>query len=105
MSVRAWVPWELRQERHCFLSLGRAVCLCVYLLACGGVGVSIGGILHVFGGMGWLRLVGSFKLYVSFAKEPFKRDYILQKRPIITHMKNDVLDGMGWLPLVGSLKS
>jgi len=33
--------------------------------------------------MGWLRLVGSLKLYVSFAKEPYKRDYILQKRPRI----------------------
>ena len=34
--------------------------------------------------MGWLRLVGSFKLCVSFAKEPYNRDDILQKRPIIT---------------------
>jgi len=33
--------------------------------------------------MGWLRLVGSLKLQVSFAKEPYKRDYILQTRPII----------------------
>ena len=33
--------------------------------------------------MGWLRLVGSLKLHVSFAKEPYKRDYILLKRPII----------------------
>ena len=33
--------------------------------------------------MGWLRLVGSLKLQVSFAKEPYKRDYILQKKPII----------------------
>jgi len=33
--------------------------------------------------VGWLRLVGSLKLYVSFAKEPCGRDYILQKRPII----------------------
>jgi len=32
---------------------------------------------------GWLRLVGSFKLQISFAKEPYKRDDILQKRPII----------------------
>jgi len=32
--------------------------------------------------MGWLRLVGSLKLWVAFAKEPYKRDYILQKRPI-----------------------
>jgi len=33
--------------------------------------------------MGWLRIVGSFKLKVSFAKKPCKKDYILQKRPII----------------------
>ena len=33
--------------------------------------------------MGWLRLVSSLKSYVSFAKDPYKRDYILQKRPII----------------------
>jgi len=31
--------------------------------------------------IGWLQAVGSLKLYVSFAKEPYKRDYILQKRP------------------------
>jgi len=30
--------------------------------------------------MGWLRLVGSIKLWVSFAKEFYKRDDILQKR-------------------------
>ena len=33
--------------------------------------------------MGWLRWVGSLKLQISFAKEPYKRDYTLQKRPII----------------------
>jgi len=33
--------------------------------------------------MGWLRLVGSLKVYVSFAKETYKTDDILQKRPII----------------------
>ena len=32
-------------------------------------------------GMGWLRLVGSSKLQVSFAEEPYKRDDILQKSP------------------------
>jgi len=31
--------------------------------------------------MGWPQLVGSMKLWVSFAKEPYKRDDILQKRP------------------------
>jgi len=30
--------------------------------------------------MGWLRLVGSLKGKVSIAKEPYKRDDILQKR-------------------------
>ena len=33
--------------------------------------------------MGCLRLVGPLKFWVSFAKEPYKRDDILQKRPII----------------------
>ena len=33
--------------------------------------------------MGGLHVVGSLKLYVSFAKEPYERDDILQKRPII----------------------
>jgi len=33
--------------------------------------------------MGWLWLVGSLTLLVSFAKVPYKRDDILQKRPII----------------------
>ena len=33
--------------------------------------------------MGWLWLVGWIKLQVSFAKETYKRDNILQKRPII----------------------
>jgi len=33
--------------------------------------------------MGWLRLVGSLKSYVSFVKETYERDDIVQKRPII----------------------
>ena len=42
---------------------------------------------HVSDVMGWLRLVGSLKLHVSFAKEPYTRDNIrdrslLQKSPI-----------------------
>ena len=32
---------------------------------------------------GWLRSVGSIKLQVSLAKETYKRDDILQKRPIL----------------------
>jgi len=33
--------------------------------------------------VGWLRWVGSLKLYVSFAKEPYTRDDLLRKRPIL----------------------
>jgi len=33
--------------------------------------------------MGWLRLIGSLKLQVHFAKEPCKIDGILQERPVI----------------------
>ena len=33
--------------------------------------------------MGWLRLVGSLKLYVSFAKEPYKRDYSAKETSIL----------------------
>jgi len=38
--------------------------------------------------MGWLRVVGSSILQVSFAKETYKRDYILQKRTIISQTAN-----------------
>jgi len=33
--------------------------------------------------MGWLRFVGSLKLQISFAMQPYKIDDILQNRPII----------------------
>jgi len=32
--------------------------------------------------MGWLRSVGSIKLQVSFAKEPYKRDNIVCNRDL-----------------------
>jgi len=73
--------------------------------------------------MGWLRLVGSLKLQVSFEKETYKRDYILQRRPIILGSllivatpyiyvgcylcrfctEISISTAMGWLRLVGSL--
>jgi len=40
--------------------------------------------------MGWLWLVGSTKLWVSFAKGPYKRDYILQMRPICEILQHDL---------------
>ena len=33
--------------------------------------------------MGWPGLVGSLKSQVSLAKEPYKRDDVLQRRPMI----------------------
>jgi len=48
--------------------------------------------------MGWLWLVGSIKLQVSFAKETYKRDDILQKRPIILSILLTVATPY-WLPV------
>ena len=62
------------------------VCMCVYarerVCACvSPLAKSKGG--HVRVSVGWLQSVGSLKVKVSYAKEPYKRDDILQKRPII----------------------
>ena len=48
--------------------------------------------------MGWLRLVGSLKLQVSFAKEPYKTDDILQKRRII--LRSLLIEATPYTPLV-----
>ena len=53
-------------DSHYFL------CICRYALPC-----------QAYVHMGWLRLVRSLKLYVFSAKELYKRDNILQKRPAI----------------------
>ena len=61
--------------------------LAVYLCMCMDVSVSVSVSLcqRVYAcvcqlrGMGWLQLVGSIKLEVSFAKGTYKRDNILQK--------------------------
>jgi len=58
--------------------------------------------------MGWLRLVGSLKLQVSFAKEPYKRACILQMREMKSERFARLMwlqIHMGWLWLAGSLKS
>jgi len=72
-------------------------------------------------GVGWLHVVGSFKLCVSFAKEPYERDDFLLKRPTIygtSYRSHPIANfglphvvnmghpklATGWLWLVGSLK-
>jgi len=68
------------------------VCACVmsdfvYVCVCVRVWVS-GVVLSVFAfaAMGWLRLVGSIKLYASFAEYWLFCRALLQKRPIILSM-------------------
>jgi len=46
------------------------------------------GLFHSAGTFRHLVALGLLKLQVSFAKEPYKRDYILQKRPIILALFN-----------------
>jgi len=46
-------------------------------------GIYMNGAIYRHAHSDTLRLVGSLKILASFAKEPCKRDYILQKRPII----------------------
>jgi len=66
--------WRNVHEHVCDL------CVCVF--------VWVSHVLHkttssYMRSMELLMLVGSIKLWVSFANEPYKGDYILQKRPII----------------------
>jgi len=68
-----------------------AVCVAVCVAACVAVCVAVSvatttcissALAQVKIHLGWLRLVGSINSQVSFAKEPYKRDNILQKTPI-----------------------
>jgi len=56
------------------------MCVCGFRCVCVGSDVYVW--VHRLG-YGVATLVGSLKLHVSFAKEPYKRGYILQKRPVI----------------------
>jgi len=61
------------------LSLSLSLYIYIYIVSEGQI---INGSLTLHGKK-WLRLVGSLKVKVSNAKEPYKRDDILQKRSII----------------------
>ena len=70
---------------YSFLYMCKYTCIFKYVYMCildmyFFVYIYVGGLRAA---MGWLWLVGSIKLWVSFAKEPYKRDDILQKRHII----------------------
>jgi len=54
--------------------------------------------------VGWRWLEGAMKLDIPFAKETYKRDAILQKRPMI-HLRFDCMcSTVGWRWLVGAMK-
>ena len=77
-----WYPhvykWQWIVYMLCQISL--VMCACEKTKVC----VEVGGGAHIFAlAMGWLWSVGSLNLYVSFAKEPYKTDHILQNRPEI----------------------
>ena len=80
MSIHVW-----QYINDAWVFAGDPVCACVRVRVCACVYLYI----HVcvwrceFASMGWLRWVSSLKLQASFAKEPYKRDDILQKRPIV----------------------
>jgi len=78
-----WLAATPASERMLEASVNVNQSCCVYVShgTYGWVMANVDETCHV---MGWLRLVGSLKLYVSFAKEPYKTDYILQKRHIIS---------------------
>ena len=65
------------------------MCICIYIFICRiyrtlkDQWVYVCVCVCVRGTDAMVRLVCSLKLQVPFAKEPYKTDYILQKRPII----------------------
>jgi len=80
-NLRISKEMHVFQKRYTFME--RDIYMCVWYTSC-----DVCDIPHASSSypMGWLRSVGLIKLYVSFANEPYKRDDILQKRPIIPWM-------------------
>ena len=75
------LPWYTRVGHAC-------VCVCV-VFVCVCVCVCVRACVYILDAFMYARWYGVAtirrlqKLLVSFAKEPYKTDYILQKRPII----------------------
>jgi len=74
-----WILLRMYVSCVCMSCIHEMVSLCKPLLSCFEISLACWTNTH----MGWLRLVGSLKLKDSFAKEPYKKDYILQTRPIL----------------------
>jgi len=63
-----------------YICVDENVCKCVDILWCKHTCVCV--YMCWWSCMGWLWLVGFSKIWVSFAKEPYKRHHILQKIPL-----------------------
>ena len=65
---------------HVYIDCIQSIGVHTFTEMCTYMGIHIHNYLHL-SPMGWLRLVGSLKLYAFFAREPYKGTSILQKRP------------------------
>ena len=65
---------------HMYIDCIQSIGVHTFTEMCTYMGIHIHNYLHL-SPMGWLRLVGSLKLYAFFAREPYKGTSILQKRP------------------------
>jgi len=87
----AYIHMDIYVAIHTYLYLCRPTYGCQNLQTCTHMYMNIYVIyIHIYifmdlhAAMGWLQLVGSLKLQVSFAKEPYKRDDVLHKKPMIS---------------------
>jgi len=71
-----------RIQRHTVVSHTRRLCGALHVIGALYM-ISRAYPVTYYAPMEWLWLVGSIKWWVTFAKEPYTRDDILQKRPII----------------------
>jgi len=58
-------------------------CICIYIYIYVPSSNASGGVSPIASGRGWLQLVGSLKLWVSFTEYSLFYRALLQKRPII----------------------
>jgi len=85
MYVYSYSLFSSHQVPFCYVSLYNYMYYVCRLFSCHQVlfyYVSLYHIMYVDSYMGWLRLVGSLKLYVSFAEYSLFYRALLQKRPI-----------------------
>jgi len=81
LSVTIHAFWKINIYACTRIVFVKCILTCIYMYVC--MNTHTPWPHYMFYTMGWLRLLGSIKWYVSSAKERYKRENILQKRPII----------------------